>query len=88
MNDARRAKVQIVGRGLETIVMPTKIKDQTCEVCGEAAVWKSRLSPMGFVKSDRNCGYTRWIFYYYCKEHLHDANEQLWSRLQPYRLGV
>ena len=68
--------------------MPEKVDNQFCEVCGEAAMWKSRLSPMGFVKSDRKQGYTRWVFYYYCKDHLNDANNSLWSRLKPYQIGV
>jgi hypothetical protein len=68
--------------------MPTKVQNKPCEVCGGEAVWKSRLSPMGFVKSDRSSGYTRWHFYYYCQDHFHDANESLWARLSPFKIGA
>ena len=68
--------------------MPTKIDGKTCEVCGETAVWKSRLSPMGFIKCDRSQGYSRWEEFYYCDGHLHDTNESLWARLSLYRIGV
>jgi hypothetical protein len=68
--------------------MPSKIQNKPCEVCGEPAEWKSRLSPMGFVKSDRSCGYTRWFFYHYCGNCFHDANEQLWTRLKPFKIGA
>ncbi len=43
---------------------------------------------MGFVKSDRSCGYTRWFFYHYCGNCFHDANEQLWTRLKPFKIGA
>lgn len=67
--------------------MPSEIQGKLCEVCGETAVWKSRLSPMGFIKCDRSKGYSHWLDYYYCDQHLHDTNDILWTKLNRFKIG-
>lgn len=67
--------------------MPTEIKGKQCEICGKEAKWKSKISPMGFIKGCRKKGFTEYLTFHYCAPCLNDLGDSFWAKMNYFKLG-
>ena len=67
--------------------MPTEIKGKVCEICGKEAKWKSKISPMGFIKGCRKQGFTEYLTFHYCAPCLNDLGDSFWNKMNYFKLG-
>ncbi len=54
----------------------------SCEVCGEVAMYSSRISPDGFIHSVKDGGLIKYQKHYYCSPCLEKLSNDLHNRVK------
>lgn len=57
-----------------------KIVSGICDVCGEEAKYKTRISPQGYLIS-KESELIEYNSYIYCSKHYDEIMDMLWGRL-------
>jgi len=63
-------------------MMPTKVWERKCSVCGNSANLKTKISPEGHILCNRKFGFTEFEEFFYCKTHYQTIAAQFWDKIQ------
>ena len=62
-------------------MMPTKVHERNCSICGCPANMKTKLSPEGHILSNRKLGFTDFEEFFYCLTHYQKVATAFWDKI-------